>query len=124
MQKNALVLMGHGSKSKDAIDEFNYVVEVTKAKSTNMVVYGAHMDIAKPTLEEVILEISGIGVQKVVVMPYFLFNGNHIKFDIPKQIEALQLLYPKMEIIFGTPIGREPLMADLMLKKTVDLTGS
>lgn len=122
MQNKALVLLGHGSRSKDAIEEFNFIVDSTQEKSDDFKVFGAHMEIAKPSLEEVIDEINNLNMNTVVVMPYFLFNGNHIKFDIPKQIKALQLLYPNLKIVFGSPIAREPMMAELMLNKSIALS--
>lgn len=122
MQKQSVIILGHGSKSKDAIDDFNYVVETTKEKSRNTNVFGAHMELADPSLEEVVKEISKDGGNKVVILPYFLFNGNHIKEDIPEKIKVLKKQYPNLEISFGTPIGKEPMMAELMLKKVQEST--
>lgn len=122
MAQKALILMGHGSRSKQAIEEFDFVVEATQQKTKEFKVFGAHMEINDPTLERVVSEVDALGIQSVVVIPYFLFNGNHIKFDIPKQVEALQQQYPKIKITLGSPIAKEPLMADLMLKKAMYVT--
>lgn len=121
MQKQSVIILGHGSKSKDAIDDFNYVVESTKEKSGIEHVYGAHMELADPSLETVISELYASGQTKVVVLPYFLFNGNHIKEDIPAIITNLEEKYSGLEITFGAPIGKEPLMADLLLSKIKQL---
>lgn len=121
MQKQALVLLGHGSRSKDAIEDFNFIIEEVRLKSKDLEVFGAHMEIAEPSLETIISEIVKLEIEKVIIMPYFLFTGNHIKFDIPKKIKALCEQYPKLEIVLGTPIGKEPMMAELMLTKTAAL---
>jgi sirohydrochlorin cobaltochelatase len=117
MQKQAIILLGHGSKSKDAIDDFNYVVELTKTKSGIEHLYGAHMELAEPSLEKVIAQLYSSGQKNVIILPYFLFNGNHIKMDIPSIIENLESLFPGLKIVFGTAIGKEPLMAEIMAKK-------
>lgn len=121
MQKQSIIILGHGSKSIHAIEDFNFIVEATKEKSENENVYGAHMELAKPSLEEVVAEISEKGISTIAILPYFLFNGNHIKMDIPKKILAIKKKYPKLNICFGTPIGKEPMMVDLMIKKAKEL---
>ncbi len=123
MQKQeAIVILGHGSKSNDAIEDFNFIVETTKTKSEHQNVYGAHMELASPTFEEKVNELATQGIEKIIVIPYFLFNGNHIKEDIPAKIQALKKQFPNVQIQFGNPIGKEPMMADLLLKKTQELT--
>lgn len=121
MQKQAVIILGHGSKSSQAIDDFNYVVDLLKQKMDNEFVFGAHMEMAQPSLEDVVKIIDNQDVDKVIILPYFLFNGNHIKEDIPEKIEILKKIYPTISFEFGTPIGKEPLMADIMLKKVQGL---
>ena len=117
MKKHSVIVLGHGSKSDEAIEDFNYVVQTMREKTGNDNVFAAHMEMASPSLEEVVSEISTQEPAKVIILPYFLYNGNHIKKDIPSKIEILKEQYPNIEFVFGTPIGKEPLMAEIMLKK-------
>ncbi|TLX77013.1 hypothetical protein E9993_04825 [Labilibacter sediminis] len=121
MQKQSVIILGHGSKSAHAIEDFNYVVNILKQKMDHPFVFGAHMEMAQPSLEEVVENMNNEGVEKVTILPYFLFNGNHIKEDIPEKIELLEKAYPGINFSFGTPIGKEPMMADIMLKKVLEL---
>ncbi len=121
MQKQSVIILGHGSRSIQAKEDFNYVVDLLKEKMNNEHVYGAHMELTEPSLEDVVEKLSHFPIEKVYIIPYFLFNGNHIKIDIPEKIEALKKLYPQMSFFFGSPIGQEPLMADIMLKKIKEL---
>lgn len=122
MQKRSVILLGHGSKSNAAIDDFNYVIETIKSKPGMENVYGAHMELAEPSLEKMVSELHSKGQNKLVIIPYFLFNGNHIINDIPAIIEQLEKKYPDLDVVFGTPIGKDPMMADLMLKKIQETT--
>ncbi len=117
MKRQSIVLLGHGSKSKDAIEDFNFVVENMRSKLVDAIVYGAHMEMATPSLQEVVSHIQETGGNQILILPYFLFNGNHIKQDIPEIIEGLTQQHPDLDIRMGSPIGKEPMMADLMLKK-------
>ncbi len=122
MQKQAIVILGHGSKSSQAVEDFNFIVESLKSRMDNEMVYGAHMELASPSLEEVVNEIAEQSVTEVVVIPYFLFNGNHIKQDIPEILEQLGQKYPNLKFLFGKPIGREPLMVDIIYQKVKEVT--
>lgn len=121
MQMQAVVILGHGSKSQEAMGDFNFVVNALKSKLDHKNVFGAHMELAEPSLEEVIADVYKNGLFEIFVLPYFLFNGNHIKIDIPEKIEALSNLYPSLNIRLGTPIGKEAMMADLLLKKIEEI---
>ncbi len=117
MQKQSVIILGHGSKSVQAIEDFNFIVDLLKQKLETTQVFGAHMEMAKPTLEDLVSHLNEDHVEKVTIIPYFLFNGNHIKEDIPEKIATLKAKYPDMDFVYGSPIGKEPLMADIMLKK-------
>jgi sirohydrochlorin ferrochelatase len=121
MQKQAVIILGHGSKSDQAIEDFNYIVDLLKEKLPDQLIYGAHMELASPSIEATVARVAQTEVTKVVVIPYFLFNGNHIREDIPQILDRLKQIYPQLDFVFGTPIGREPLMAEIMLKKVQEV---
>ncbi|WP_163717590.1 sirohydrochlorin chelatase [Mangrovibacterium lignilyticum] len=121
MQKQAVIILGHGSKSTQAVEDFNYIVALLKEKMDGQNVFGAHMELAAPSLEEVVAEIAQSDVNRVVVIPYFLLNGNHIKEDIPEILTQLKVKYPQLDFHFGKPIGREPLMAEIMYRKVQEI---
>jgi sirohydrochlorin cobaltochelatase len=122
MQEQAVIILGHGSKSVDAIEDFNYIVETFREVSGYGNVFGAHMELVSPSLEEVVSEIERSGDSgQVVIIPYFLYNGNHIKKDIPDKIESLQGQYPHLDIRLGAPIGKEDRMIDLLIQKLKEI---
>ena len=120
MKNNALMIVGHGSRSADAVAEFEQVVACVAAKAVFGKVLGAHMELAKPSIEEVAAELHASGYTKVVVAPYFLFMGNHIKKDIPEILENIAQQYPDMEFNMAKPIGFEPMLADILLKRALE----
>lgn len=117
----AVVILGHGSKSADAIEDFNFIVKKTKEKLGLEHVYGAHMELAKPSFEELISELYSKELRNIVILPYFLFKGYHIKKDIPQRIERLKNKYNDLKITVETHIGKEPLLADILAKKVTEI---
>lgn len=115
MTKQSIILLGHGSRSEEARNDFNFIIETMRLKATHLNIYGAHMELASPSLQEVVATLYRQGVKKVFILPYFLYNGNHIKIDIPEMIEELSQKYKGMQFDLGEPIGKNPAMADIIL---------
>jgi sirohydrochlorin ferrochelatase len=115
--QHALLIIGHGSRSKEAVDIFEKIVEYIKEKSLFDGVFGAQMQISSPGIEETIENIYINGFRKVIVVPYFLYEGNHIKFDIPEIISIQKKKYPDITFKIGKPLGYEPVIADILIKR-------
>jgi sirohydrochlorin cobaltochelatase len=122
-KKKAILIVSHGSRSNDAVAEFDQVVELVRASVEFSVVKGAHMELSRPDIPTAVKEIVDAGASEIVVVPYFLFMGNHIKNDIPEILNRLKPLYPGITITFGKPIGFEPLMADILIKRAKEANG-
>ncbi len=121
MSKNALVLLGHGSKSTEAVEDFNYIVSLVKEKASYDFTAGAHMELVNPSLQEITAELYEQGAREFVILPYFLFNGMHIKEDIPEIIDGLKAKYTDAKFTFGKPFGKQAMLADLILKQANEL---
>ena len=116
--KNALLIIGHGSRSISAQDTFNKMVGLVREKSDGYdIVEGAHMEICEPSIIDVVDKLVNEGINDIVMVPYFLYEGIHIKEDIPNIIDKLIKKYDDINIRLGKPIGVEPLLADVILKR-------
>lgn len=112
-----LLIVSHGSRSKDAVNEFNQLIEMVRTQAEGFEVDGAHMELASPDIPTVVASMVEKGVQDITVVPYFLFNGNHIKQDIPELIDLEKEKYPSASFRLTSPIGVEPMMANILLKR-------
>ncbi len=115
--ETALLVVGHGSKSKEANEQMLQVVDLTAQKSDFGAVKGAFMELAEPSIEVVLKELYDANFRKITVLPYFLYNGMHIREDIPEILNKEKANYPDLEIDFAKPIGYEPLIADILLNR-------
>jgi len=117
MKNSAVIIVGHGSKSADAVNDFELIVKSLQEKKKDAKVRGAHMELAEPSIQEVVKNLHAEGVTQFTLVPYFLYNGLHIKEDIPEIIEELKQEYADTTFVFGKPIGFDPLMTDILLKR-------
>jgi len=120
MQRGLLVV-GHGSRSADAVDVFRRIVDEVRNKSSFNYVEGAHMELAEPGIEEMVKLLADKNVNEIVIAPYFLYEGMHLKKDIPEIISKLVSEYPEIEFRMARPIGFEPVMADILLKRVSEI---
>jgi sirohydrochlorin ferrochelatase len=120
MQNKALLIIDHGSRAKLATEEFDQLIELVRLRDEYACVKGAHMEIKEPSISEAVSELFDLGYRDVVVVPYFLFSGNHSKIDIPALVEQASEALPEMKFTFGKPICCDPLMVDVILKRAFE----
>ena len=117
----ALIVLGHGSRNAAATEQFNEVVGQLRARRDEPV-YPAFMELAEPSLADAVAEAVAAGAGEVVVQPCFLFDGNHIRRDIPELLAGLAGEYPEVVFSFGRPLGPDARVADILLEHAGEAT--
>lgn len=111
-----LIVVGHGSRSKDASEVFFNIVEGLK-KKINCDVEGCFMEISDPNIPETLDKMYQRGIREFTVLPYFLFNGIHIKEDIPEILSELKEKYSDIDILMAGPIGYHEYIVDMLIER-------
>lgn len=112
MQRTGIVILIHGSRGEQAItglpEAFRRITEGVKALlSPGTEVLGAALQFNHPDLEETVAIMVSRSVEKIVIMPYFLFSGRHITEDIPELIEKMKNNYPGINFVMAEPLGSD-----------------
>ncbi len=113
---SALIVLGHGSRNAAATEQFHVVVDQLRSRRDEPV-YAAFMELAEPSLGDAVAEAVAAGSAEIVVQPCFLFDGNHIRRDIPALLGELAAAYPDVAFRFGRPIGPDTRVADILLER-------
>jgi sirohydrochlorin cobaltochelatase len=108
-----MIVVGHGSRSKDARDVFLEIVEGFRG-SMSMEVEGCFMEISQPFIPETINKLYTKGIKEITVVPCFLFNGIHIREDIPQILAAEKNKYSDLKISMAQPIGYHEAIVDIL----------
>ena len=121
--EKVIVFLSHGSRSEDFQKGFNQIIDLVKEKRKDLKIYGANMELCSPTLEETIEKIvkEDKDIAKIGIVPFFLFEGIHIKEHIPEIIEKHAEKYKNIEFSFGKPLGADPILADILLKRAEEI---
>jgi sirohydrochlorin ferrochelatase len=57
------------------------------------------------------------GAERVIVIPYFLTMGIHLRRDLPNLIAPLRARYPQLAIDIAKSLEGHPLMAAIVLER-------
>jgi sirohydrochlorin cobaltochelatase len=112
----SVIIIGHGSRDKEAQEQFFEVVDMVKEELGEKV-YGAFMELAEPGFCEIVEKVIEEGSREITVFPLFLFPGIHIKEDIPGMIENLRKKYSDVIIDFKSPIGAGKQLVDIVVNR-------
>lgn len=110
----ALVILGHGSRAAGAADDMEQVASALRSRHPGTVIRVAHMELCEPTLEAVIGELAGLGHSDILVLPYFLHRGNHLREDIPGLLRELATRHPSVRLILGRHLGYDDAIVDVV----------
>ncbi|MBT9162412.1 MAG: precorrin-8X methylmutase [Dehalococcoidia bacterium] len=122
MAQTGVIILAHGSRSKQTINEilgiFDAMVHRVRAILTPEVeVEWAALQFNHPNLEEAAESLIARGIEKVVILPYFLFPGRHVVEDIPSFVEELRQTYPEVQFLLANALGVEESLIDLVVKR-------
>ena len=108
-----ILVVGHGSRREEARRAFYQIVNQLGEK-LKMETEGCFMEISAPYIPETIEKMIEKGVTDIKVQPYFLFEGIHIKEDIPEILRGVKKKHPTINITMASPIGFHTLLVDIL----------
>lgn len=110
--REATLLIGHGSKDSEGNEEFSAFAQRAGVRH-------CMFEYTEPSILTVFAQLAEEDVERVAVIPYFLFAGGHVKREIPRIIAEERRKYPQMEIRLGRHLGVE----ERLLRATADRLG-
>lgn len=118
--KVGIILMDHGSRNKasnqrlhDLASLYQETMFRSASESNAVIVEAAHMEIAGPSIPEVLKALVEEGVDEIICHPYFLSPGRHVVEDIPEIVEgAIRDMDIQIPVITTNPVGSS---TDLMI---------
>lgn len=115
MTDSAVLLVAHGSRVPESNAEIeNLARRLAGTLGGGRRVGHAFLELASPTIPEAIDGLAGDGVEHLVVIPYFLAAGRHVREDIPAIIHAARQRHPGLEIEMTDYFGAQDSVPDLL----------
>lgn len=114
-----IVFLGHGSHRGAATDEgLAHAVALTQRwVGPEVRVRLAGFEFTRPSLDEAILALAEDGSRRIVVAPYFLFDGRHISSEIPELLEEVAARVPGLELRYARTLGVDRRLLDVVMER-------
>ena len=80
----------------------------------------AFLELTEPTLSQAVASLAQKGAKRIVVCPYFLVMGVHLKQDLPKLLAEAAEASPGVELIPSEPLGGHPTLAKVLAQRAVE----
>lgn len=101
-----LLTVAHGTRDPDGLAAVEALLDRVRAHRPELSVQVAYVDVARPSLPEVLARLCG----DVVLVPLLLGAGYHVKVDIPRALAAA----PQVRARVAAALGPDPLLAEAL----------
>jgi sirohydrochlorin ferrochelatase len=113
--KTAVILIAHGSRNPEANDDLHALT--SELRRDREIVEPAFLEIATPTIDDAARQCVEQGAKRVILTPYFLSPGIHVERDLVNHCGRLAENFPDVQWRLAKPIGRHPLVREIVLDR-------
>lgn len=116
-----VILIAHGSEKSSAD---NIVAEISK--KTEKLLRGAQVKygfLKHNDFDKIVSNFVSNGIHEIIVLPYFLYDGPHVRRDIRNIAEDLSLRHPQMKITIAEHLGIDERLAEIAADRVTDRRG-
>lgn len=110
----ALLLIAHGSRRPDANADLEWVAAGIRERGRFAFVQVSYLELAEPTIADGGAMCVATGVSDVVLLPYFLSPGVHVRDDLTEARDELSEQFPAVSFRLAEPLGRHPKLLDIV----------
>jgi len=122
-EKLGLMICGHGSRDRKAIEEFATLAERLAPRFPDWPVEHGYLEFARPVIREGLDKLVAAGATKILAVPGMLFAAGHAKNDIPSVLNTYQASHKGLRIDYGRELGIDARMiraAGARIKQALD----
>jgi sirohydrochlorin ferrochelatase len=115
--KAGLIIFGHGSSVESANQSVRDVAASMARQGGFDLVESAFLELGKPDLASAAASLVRRGAGRIVVIPYFLTLGIHLKRDLPKLVAEASAQLDGVEIMVTPPLDGHPALETILLER-------
>jgi sirohydrochlorin cobaltochelatase len=109
----ALLLLGHGSRDADGVEEYWTLAETLRASAPHLSIGCGFVELSEPNVDEAIDRLVADGAHEIVVVPLVLLAAGHLKNDGPASMARARIRHPSVHFRLSRDLGIEPIMLSI-----------
>lgn len=114
--KTGIIILGHGSKLHKANKLIPEIIKIIKRRTGYSIIEPSSLQFHHPDLSGSIKKVIQKGCKKIIIVPFFLFEGNHVKRDIPQAVKKAIDKYPGVRFVFTKSLGEDATISDIVFR--------
>ncbi len=119
----ALLLMAHGSRRPEANADLDHIADEMQQRGRYSFVQVSFLELAEPGIEAGAELCVRAGAADVIMLPYFLSAGKHVREDLASTRDILATRFPAVRFLLAEPLGRHPLLLDVLEDRAKEAEG-
>jgi cobalt/nickel transport system ATP-binding protein len=123
MTAPAMVLLGHGSRDADGVDEYWQLADAVRNSAPDLRIGCGFVELAEPGVDEAIDRLVADGAHEVVVVPLVLLAAGHLKNDGPAAMARARQRHPSVHFRLARDLGIEPILLSVAEERIRDAAG-
>jgi cobalt transport protein ATP-binding subunit len=120
----AMLVVGHGSRDADGIDEFWALARTIRAAAGELLTGFGFIELASPTVDEAIDDLVARGATEIVSVPLVLLAAGHLKNDGPAALARARARHPHVQFSLARDLGIEPYVLEVAADRIRDAAGA
>src|SRR4029077_17389233 len=102
--KTALLLIAHGSRKAEANDDLSALADELRQAGPYALVEASFLELAEPTIDAAGRRCVAQGAKRVILLPYFLSAGVHVRRDLQDHRDLLAQEHTGVEFLLADPL--------------------
>jgi sirohydrochlorin ferrochelatase len=113
----AVLLIAHGSREPSANADLHALAARLAEGGEYPIVEASFLELAEPDIAAGGDRCVARGASRVLMVPYFLSAGVHLRRDLTAARDALASRHPSVVFVLGPPLGPHPLLDRLVAER-------
>ncbi len=119
---DAILLLGHGSRDTDGVNEFLGLASAVRNKASLLVEAGV-LEFASPVLPSIQYALDkcvSLGADRIAAVPVLLLEGQHAQGDMPNEIAKGLERFPQISLRLAPPLGIQKTLLEIIEDRIVE----
>ena len=113
----AFILFAHGSSVESANEAVRAVAREVARQGELPIIETAFLESSQPDLSMAVQRLVQQGFRRIVIIPYFLTLGIHLRRDLPAIVQRLTQLYHGLTLSVTEPLDGHPALTQIVLDR-------
>jgi sirohydrochlorin ferrochelatase len=114
---DALLLIAHGSRQDEANTDLLDLAAQLRQRGDYTVVEASFLELTRPDIDEAGADCVAQGARRVILLPYFLSAGVHVRRDLSEACARLAARFRDVEFRLAEPLGPHPFLLEIVAER-------